>query len=120
MIINPVSNAAQAGIRIAGNEIANLFDFIINVTLKTGRTKISGFDPQAISLGSKAFARGLAKANRMLIKGAADTDLAKIDVAGRLKPVNAWKSLYRSLRGKQSIEFVKTIDDLAVGTLGIP
>lgn len=120
LLVNPVSNAAQAGTKLSGNEVANLFDFIINTTLKTGKTKISGFDPLAIRLGGKAFTRGLSKANRMLIKGATSTDLAKIDVAGRLKPVEAWKSLYKSLRGKQSIEFVKTIEDLAEGTIGVP
>jgi hypothetical protein len=120
LLVNPVSNAAQAGTKLSGNEVANLFDFIINTTLKTGRTKISGFDPLAIRLGGKAFIRGLSKANRMLIKGATTTDLAKIDVAGRLKPVEAWKSLYKTLRGKQAFEFVKTIENLAEGTIGVP
>ena len=120
LLLNPVANAAQAGIKLSNNEVANLLDFVLNVALKTGRTKISGFDPLAIRLGSKAFVRGLAKANRMLVRGATDTDLAKIDVTGRLKPVEAWKSLYRSLRGKQSFEFIKTIEDLAEGTIGIP
>ena len=120
LLVNPVANAAQAGIKLSNNEVANLLDFVLNVALKTGRTKISGFDPLAIRLGSKAFVRGLAKANRMLLRGATDTDLAKIDVTGRLKPVEAWKSLYRSLRGKQAFEFVKTIEDLAEGTIGIP
>jgi hypothetical protein len=120
LLLNPVANAAQAGVKLSNNEVANLFDFIINTTLKTGKTKISGFDPLAIRLGGKAFARGLAKANRMLIKGATSTDLAKIDVAGRLKPVEAWKSLYKTLRGKQAFEFVKTIEDLAEGTIGTP
>jgi len=120
LLLNPVANAAQAGIKLSGNEVANLADFILNVVLKTGRTKISGFDPLAIRLGSRAFTRGFSKANRMLAKGATATDLAKIDVAGRLKPFEAWKSLYKSLRGKQSIEFVKTIEDLAEGTIGMP
>jgi len=120
LLVNPVANAAQAGIRLSGNEVANLLDFVLNVVLKTGRTKISGFDPQAIRLGGKAFIRGLSKANRMLIKGSTATDLAKIDVTGRLKPVEAWKSLYKTLRGKQAFEFVKTIEDLAEGTIGFP
>jgi hypothetical protein len=120
LLLNPVANAAQAGIKLSNNEVANLLDFVLNTTLKTGRTKISGFDPLAIRLGSKAFVRGLAKANRMLMRGATDTDLAKIDITGRLKPVEAWKSLYRSLRGKQAFELVKTIEDLTEGTIGTP
>ena len=120
LLLNPVANAAQAGIKLSSNEVSNLLDFILSVTLKTGRTKISGFDPLAIRLGGKAFARGLSKANRMLMRGATATDLAKIDVTGRLKPVEAWKSLYKTLRGKQAFEFVKTIENLAEGTIGVP
>jgi hypothetical protein len=119
LLLNPVANAAQAGIKLSSNEVSNLLDFILSVTLKTGRTKISGFDPLAIRLGGKAFARGLSKANRMLMRGATATDLAKIDVTGRLKPVEAWKSLYKTLRGKQAFEFVKTIENLSEGTIGL-
>ena len=31
LLLNPVANAAQAGIKLSGNEVANLSDFIINL-----------------------------------------------------------------------------------------
>jgi hypothetical protein len=119
LLVNPFANAVQAAFDVSKNEVANLFDFITSVTLGTKRTKVTTFAPQAIRLGAQAMARGLSKANRMLLKGSTDTEMAKLDVGSRLKPVNAWKSLFKTLSGKQAFGVVRTFEDLAEGTIGV-
>jgi hypothetical protein len=119
LIQNPFANAIQAGVRLAENEVSNLLDYITSVI--TGqRTKISGLSTTVVGLSSKASLRGLKKAGRMFMKGSTPEELAKIDVRGRLKPTVAWKDFYKGLTGKNKYSFVAAINDLAVGTIGVP
>lgn len=98
LIVNPFANAIQTGIRYSSNEIANILDFIQSNVLGTERTRISLFDRDVFKLGTRASLEGLSKANRSLLKGSTSEDLNKIDVNGRLKPVDAWKSLWQTIK----------------------
>ena len=112
LVVNPFANAIQYGYKFSSNEVANLLDLAISIIPSQKRTRISGFNLDAMRLSGKASFEGLKKANRMLLKGAASSELNKYDVSGRLKPVEAWKSLFRTLSGKEKATIPGVLTDL--------
>ena len=112
LVVNPFANAIQYGYKFSSNEVANLLDLAISIIPSQKRTRISGFNLDAMRLSGKASFEGLKKANRMLLKGAASSELNKYDVSGRLKPVEAWKSLWKTLSGKEKAIIPGVLTDL--------
>jgi hypothetical protein len=120
LLVNPFANLTQAITRLTINEASNLFDFINSVALGTERTKISAFDFDAVKFSMRAAVKGLGKAGRILMKGQANSELAKLDITGtRLKPFVAMRSLVKTITGKQAFDFSKTLDDILQSTSGL-
>ena len=120
LVVNPLANIIQYGNKFASNEVANLLDLVISTVKSTPRTRISGFNSDALRLSGKSAFSGLKAANRSLLRGATATEISKYDVSGRLKPVEAWKSLWQTLSGKKQITAPGVLTDLLEGIPGAP
>jgi hypothetical protein len=118
LIVNPLANAIQYAYKLSSNEIANLKDLVISIIASKPRTRISGFSLDAMRLSGKGAIEGFKAANRSLLKGASATEISKYDVSGRLKPVEAWRSLWKTLSGKQQFTLPGVLTDLLEATAG--
>jgi hypothetical protein len=118
LIVNITANIVQYGNKFSSNEVANLLDLVISTLKSTPRTRISGFNPDVMRLSGKAAFSGLKAANRSLLRGATAKEISKYDVSGRLKPVEAWKSLWQTLSGKKQITAPGVLTDLLEGIPG--
>lgn len=118
IIVNPLANAVQYANKLASNEVANLLDLVISTIASKPRTRISGFNLDAMRLSGKGAVEGFKAANRSLLKGASATEISKYDVSGRLKPVEAWRSLWKTLSGKQKFTLPGVLTDFLEGTIG--
>lgn len=118
LVVNPLSNFIQYGYKFSSNEVANFLDLVISAIASKERTRISGFNKSAMRLPGKAAIEGFKMANRTFLKGAATSELNKYDVSGRLKPVEAWKSLFDTLKGKNKATIIGISTDLLEGIPG--
>ena len=118
LVVNPLANYIQYGYRFSGNELSNFLDLVISNVAGKERQRISGFNKSAMRLPGKAGIEGFKMANRLLLKGAASSELSKYDISGRLKPVEAWKSLFNTIRGKEKATVLGVLNDLVEGIPG--
>lgn len=123
VVINPFANLVQFGIRSANNDVATAIDQVVSL-ITSKKTKSPTFSPENRKLGAIAVSQGISRANRKAFRGTANSELAKYDVGGRLRPKVAFKRLFDNLkssdlRKESQYTWSQGLSDFAESTLGI-